>query len=100
MRCKPGDLTYVVVPRPFNKTLDGKFVDVEASGGCDNGTRRIPGDSMGHSWMCRFHVPWVREDGKVIRQCLLYDDWLRPIRDNPGQDETLDWAPIKEKSHV
>ena len=35
--------------------------------------------------------------GRWLAIGLVADASLRPIRDNPGEDETLTWCPIKHK---
>lgn len=105
MNCKPGDLAVIVVPASFDQFLSGKVVQVAADGVCDIGTMRVVGDSMGHAWMCHFDRPWKHPDTpKPIAKCWIYDSWLRPIRNNDGEDETLTWAgkpsDIKEPSHA
>jgi hypothetical protein len=91
MNCKPGDTAYVVVPPQFMQTLDGKFVTVGVTGGCDLGTF-VPASVVG--WLCEFAQPWTSEYGTRVIKCYLLDAWLRPIRD-PGDDavdETLIFA--------
>ncbi len=91
MNCKQGDLAYIVVPQPYHRTLHGKFVDVGVNGHCDIGTIGVDSPMFGKAWLCRFHVPWL-DGARTIRQCWLYDSWLRPIRPTDGEDETLQWA--------
>lgn len=87
MNCKPGDFAIFVksyannygkivrvtklhIQRPF---IDGTFRDAwEYEGGPLLGIRGNP-------------VKFVP------------DEQLRPIRDNPGTDETLTWAPVPHK---
>lgn len=39
------------------------------------------------------------EDGRTVDPHLR-DSWMRPIRDQPGEDETLTWAPVPQKEMV
>ncbi len=76
MRCKQGDLAYIVVPSAFDQLLAGRVVEVGVDGECDNGT--IPHPEFA-CWMCRFTAPWMNGRGNLVYQCWLCDDWLRPI---------------------
>ncbi|HEP6426915.1 TPA: hypothetical protein VDB83_001186 [Burkholderia cenocepacia] len=88
MNVRPGDLAYIVVPKEFNPLLDGKFVYVRANGECDIGTMPAPGIQC---WICEFHVPWFCDRvKKMVQQCWLRDDWLRPIRGVPVTDDVED----------
>jgi hypothetical protein len=43
-------------------------------------------------------VYWLlAEKHKDGRRVFCLDSNLRPIRDNPGKDETLDWCPVPTK---
>jgi len=93
MNCKKGDLAYIVVPAGFERTLEGKYVTVLGRAGkCDLKTFGGPG-----SWLCKFHVPWFTDRRyHMVSQCYLMDSWLRPIRDLPGDDQTLSWAGLPQ----
>lgn len=86
MNCKPGDLCITVRairPENLGTLVVVVEVDIQAS--------RVFGSTA-----------WI-VDGPGIGDLAL-DDWLRPIRDNDGEDETLTWAgkpsDIKEPSHA
>jgi hypothetical protein len=78
MNCKKGDLAWIVSDLDY-----GKVVEVLDG----------PNDCL---W-------WIRgrnltlDDGRLGDECWIEDVNIRPIRDNPGQDETLDWAPVPTK---
>lgn len=90
LNCRKDDLAYIVVPAGWpDRFLDGKYVQVGVRGNCDLGTLPVPGPS----WLCSFHVPWYcSRVQKNVNQCYLLDAWLRPIRNEKGDDETLTWA--------
>jgi len=86
MNCKQGDLAV-------------------KTGGVNTGT-------IGHIFVCvcRYDGPWlsrsyapgwkvdrsfINKDG--YRQDVIADEFLRPIRDTDGQDETLTWKDVPHK---
>jgi len=92
MNCKQGDLAIVVRSKAGN---EGKI--------CTCLKLHPPGyDGMnlfcGPIWETdiKLNTVW-NDDGSTapVGRCIP-DENLRPIRDNPGQDETLTWAPHKE----
>ncbi len=85
MRCKVGDLAIVVKSLAGNEgkivrcvqyigVVKWKVIGMDDTWLLDQPLKNIHGHSG-------FDMP---------------DSFLRPIRDNPGQDETLQWAPHKE----
>jgi hypothetical protein len=101
MNCKPGDLAVIVSAR--YSTNIGALVEVlrpYVEG------EILPGQiasyyTIGPTWVVKaVSRPIFVGIDKHQQIAARADSTLRPIRDNPGQDETLDWAPIKEKSHV
>ena len=94
MNCREGDLAITRIPT----CLDGKFVTVlslaQEGDGDLFGHRVIGNDSWGGpTWWVDFHHPYSL-NGKRGKKSLFYDKFLRPIRDTPGEDETLQWAPV------
>lgn len=91
MNCKPGDLAFIVrAPHPRLRNILGAVVKVT-----DNSiTKYVDGPA----WLCD-GVPCVQappdhglpgeQNGRLA---YVPDAWLRPIRDNDGEDETLTWA--------
>lgn len=91
MNCKPGDLAVMVYSTCGN---EGKIVRCEVYIGdvlalWPDGTERTLVDA----W--RLDQPVRGFDGRFTN--LTPDAWLRPIRDNDGEDETLQWAPVPHK---
>jgi len=80
MNCKPGDLAIVVKGDPIVNI--GKIIQV---------TKLLfPENSF-------FGAIWDYE-GNLHEACDgVGDSCLLPIRDQPGQDETLTWAPVPHK---
>lgn len=84
MNCKPGDLAVIVKSSAGNEGAIVKIVEfvgkVQGWGGYDRWRidRKLKGDRGNLTDTAR--------------------DWnLRPIRDNDGEDETLQWAPVPVK---
>lgn len=96
MNCKPDDIARVVVPPGFKRTLQDKFVTVVGCiPGHDDICQRAYGSPRGGVWLCVFATPFMfHHNGSswMVKQAFLLDSWLRPIRDQPGDDETLTWA--------
>ena len=87
MNCKPGDLAIVVhFPAPF---VNGKIVRcVRLAEPCQ-------------CEFCNSQPAWFIEEpleflviGRTLRVEGFFDEYLRPIRDQEGQDETLSWAKV------
>jgi len=86
-RCKVGDI--VVVIKGNNRDKFGKIVR--------------PGSGKKHRIEgCR---DWWVESGSLLSttrgprfSTAFPDEWLRPIRDQPGADETLTWAGLPQPS--
>ena len=81
MRCKKGDLAVVVKTHAYFDAYLGRIFK------CD---KRGLSSALREGWK----TPWIHADGREI---IAPDICVRPIRDNPGQDETLDWAPVPTK---
>lgn len=91
MRCVQGDLAVVVVS-PMGMNLD-KIVEC-----CS-----YQGEHSKHGPIWRVKTkgkPLVTEYGCVGITCDIPDAWLRPIRDNPGEDEVLRLVGKPERESV
>lgn len=87
MNCKPGDLAVVV--RSVSGNL-GKVVRVRVM---INDVEFIDGSKL-RCWT--FEGPTMFGSlGRLVT--VIPDECLRPLRDNPGQDETLTWAGLPNK---
>ena len=75
MNCKPGDLA-IIVAAASQKQHIGKIVKCLSV--YDGDAWNTDPELKGVSGRC----------------CAWYDAHLRPIRDTPGEDETLQWAPV------
>lgn len=82
MNCKPGDLAYIVGSRNVPE-MNGVVVHV---------VRAI---SRG-VWLCAGYEI-ERNAASWGLPPHIYDSYLRPIRDNDGEDETLTWAGKPEQ---
>jgi hypothetical protein len=85
MNCKPGDLAVIVRSAAGN---EGRIVRcVELVGDFvlshPNGLVTFP-----NTWL--IDLPLIGWGGRQSKH--VPDEWLRPIRDNDGEDESLTWA--------
>lgn len=108
--CKVGDLAIVVAPRSGGWCADtGKFAEVlELIGPGDFRTpdcivvRRDGDDSA--AWLIKYQraALYVGIDGRMRTSfyAVMWDSRLRPIRDQPGEDETLTWAGLPQDAGV
>lgn len=89
-RCKVGNLAFVV------KSRSGKTIGLICTVICSASF-----DEDGYNWMVDFGkaVPGTNGVGETVYKDRMVapDEWLRPIRDNPSEDETLTWAPVPHK---
>jgi hypothetical protein len=103
MNCKQGDLAVMV----GGKSNRGKLVEVLKSAPLGEfslpcGQRVLGGGEIG-DWVIRSLAGatlHIRNEFNVVMLCEFAaqnDRYLRPIRDNPGADETLTWAGKPEK---
>lgn len=95
MNCKPGDLAYTV---GTERTMDiqrahnvGRVVHVLRYVGWHHFPRqKSPEPDV---WVCEIKTPMVDANGiEWSGEVLISDKNLRPIRDQDGEDETLQWA--------
>lgn len=98
LNCKPGDLAIIVGAR-YSHELLGHIVEVVGPW-----VNKINKAKSSFAWEVRY------PDGRLILASFNFgevkrlmpsravsDEFLRPLRDNPGQDETLQWAPVPHK---
>jgi hypothetical protein len=97
MNCKPGDLAVVVGAYRLDGNIGG-LVRVDAKyAGWD-----VP------AWWCEtlthfkahFEVAGVDVDIKPGTRAVVADKQLRPLRDNPWKDETLEWAGLPKQEYA
>lgn len=100
MNCKPGDLAVVIGPG-ITPGIVGRFVTVirPAVMGerfpSDIGTIRWTGDVPAWVVESANPLPWLASKSNRLHHMnrrAIGDAYLRPIRDQPGEDETLTWA--------
>ena len=105
LNCKAGDLAVVVAPGDGSQcAATGKFVEVLQ---LVDGEFRTPDgivlrpmwDGAPRSeWVVKYQrpAPQVSLDGLVVTSLydFMPDSRLRPIRDQPGEDETILWAGL------
>lgn len=106
MNCKQGDLAVIV--NADNVENIGKIVRVlrlVSHGDCFPDINGLSATWIGDCtalWVveCDSPLSWEAYDGacKTLHlQRPFGDEYLRPIRDNDGEDETLQWAPVPTK---
>ena len=91
MNCKQGDLAIVVrVFSDVNKWMVGRVVTCESLKIINGHTGWLVMDKISSPPTHMFDYGWVA------------DRCLRPIRDTPGEDETLKWlvVPTTEKTNA
>ena len=76
MRCKIGDIVIITNANEKFSYLIGKITTVIAKS-----------DLPGNDW----EIEVKNKEGLNLHAP---DNYLTPIRDNPGEDETLSWAPV------
>ena len=105
MNCKQGELAFIVKARDIRNI--GKIVKIlrpaipnEEFLSTSKILLRWTGECSG-AWVVHSDSPllWLLDDGDTLmfNDRVFYDAYLRPLRDNPGQDETLTWAPVPKK---
>ena len=82
MNCKQGDLAVIVNTIPMFSRFIGRLVTVVE-------LNNFRPDYFGLQWDTD-----LKENGSTV---VVADRHLRPIRDNPGQDETLTWRDVPTK---
>lgn len=103
MNCKPGDLAVILGESKVAPGSMGRFCTVLYA--APMGEFRFPdgvlSDARNSSqpfWVIEFQNPLIigRTDGtkKPAKYACCPDSRLRPIRDNDGDDETLQWAIV------
>lgn len=93
MNCRPGDLAIVINAGPDSAVPRDAIVRCIRF---YSGPAEVQGEPA-----IRFLSTWLVEyrgqehiDGYAFQ---VPDQYLRPIRDNEGEDETLQWAPVPVK---
>lgn len=100
MNCKPGDLARIVGLRDMLATVNDRFVRL----------KNLPPALDANLWVWQleekvsFALPsdclykgFLLRKGWIVSFDSLPDDYLRPIRDQPGEDETLQWLPVPDE---
>ena len=82
MNCVKGDLAVIVNTIPRFSRFIGRLVTVVE-------LNNFRPDYFGLQWDTD-----LKENGSTV---VVADRHLRPIRDNPGQDETLTWRDVPTK---
>jgi hypothetical protein len=94
MNCKNGDIAVIVRVDRRTEHLLGVIVRV-----LERRTRAgLPGGkAYTHmAWLVELPRPMANCTGEISARQRCPDSCLRPIRDNPGEDETLQWADLPQ----
>ena len=90
MNCKPGDLAYVTKAGSPNL---GRVVHVVMPYDGRTSFRGRPySQPEGSAWIVEGGGLVIPNDLTPVPWHMVEDKFLRPIRDNDGEDETLTWA--------
>lgn len=89
MNCKQGDLAMVVRSWARN---EGKIVT------CIRLTPYQEHDLRDFGYVWQVDAMLRDADGNESR--FIHDDQLRPLRNDPGQDETIAWAGLPEEIEI
>ena len=97
MNCKQGDIA-IIVRSKFVPGLLGRIVEVVSAAPTGKGFR-LPNGRLHHElpdtrfrWVCKFQSPITApsDTGPIkTHYAPVPDECLRPIRDQPGEDEML-----------
>ena len=90
MNCKQGDIAVIVESGSGNEGKIVQCMELLQNITCFD---KFGVETCGPAWVISMPLPdWAGELGHVI-----HDRQLRPIRDNPGADETLTWCDVPSK---
>lgn len=94
LNCRPGDLAIKIKKSPEDVIPIGAIVQcIKFSSGYCVATG---------AWISGWEVEWNSKTHDEISEAAFFclDEDIRPIRDQPGEDETLTWAPVPHKEMV
>lgn len=107
MNCKPGDLAVIVRGEKYcGRLVEVLKLAIEARFILPDGYPAY-GEPSGTHWLVKFvggkiNAPTglygeAAAGSRMTSYAVVEDYGLRPLRDNPGTDETLTWAPVPHK---
>lgn len=100
LNCGPGDLAVVVRGKLGQQGLVLKCERLLQDGDIVDGVRfGVTGDGP-PIWIVDRVLRVQRKDGLEVSLMVCLDNCLRPIRDQPGDDEALTWAGLPGKARV
>lgn len=99
MNCKPGDLAIITQGRDSGKIVQCLHIASEPE------LKELhPHKDFLPVWAIDQHVRWHRPSGAKVVAPFCPDRLLKPLRDNPGEDEVLRLVgkpnEVKEITHV
>lgn len=96
MRCKVGDLAFVINDDPGFESNIGRIVKVVSPSRRKGVDWNIEPTSPDHLIYCTTRKKKLRYADAEWSWITTADRDLRPIRDSDGEDQTLTWAPRKQ----
>lgn len=102
MNCKPGDLAVIVHPRHYGKLVTVLYAAPHGRFTMPDGWTHADVSDRGPSWVIESNgSPFEARlrDGteRMTVYAVVGDRWLRPIRPEEGEDESLTWAGKPEQ---
>ena len=97
LNCKAGDLVVQVRSRSAN---EGRIFTCLRLASLGELQAEGFETSMGAVWLIDTKISASRGHVVIKQLPLALDKWLRPIRDNPGQDESLQWLDVPSTDKV
>lgn len=95
LNCRPGDLS-VIVSCPNSPSAVGRFVTVirpSVDGERISGFFVFKGIGGGPGWIVAASSP-IEWCGDFVMERAIFDNLLKPIRNEPGDDESLSWCDV------
>ena len=105
LNCKVGDLAIVVRSQMGNAGKIVKVISPSSNGWKSSDGRtwqQLPGDGVMWIVECAGGLAFQDSSGRrgVLKARPFRDADLRPIRDQPGEDETLNWVGLPQDAGV
>jgi hypothetical protein len=89
MNCRPGDLAVLI---KSTQGYEGAIVEVVSWAG----DYEFRNDCTAASWLCKVpsSMEWMAGHQTPAGHLHIPDSWLKPLRNDPGTDETLEWKSL------
>lgn len=102
LNCRLGDLARIIVNESWLENIRDKIVCCDRLTDCGKAwflkePLLVKSKYTGLLYIMSNRKSTYVNKGDVIKILTINDKALRPIRDEPGQDESLLWAPVPNK---